>query len=180
MKAGFAEAPAVEDQFSKERLLHLFTSAPKAFWRHDVDISLSAAVKMAQMAQIGGVRSTFYLNPRSHFYNVFSSEGEHTIEAIRKAGHWLGLHCDYREGDPVDVALHDFRLLDVGYPHTFENKLSFHMPPPDVLWRDFDWFESAYASRWKGRYISDSRGAALEGDVTDDMQVSLHPEHWSL
>lgn len=166
--------------FSKERLLDLFTQAPSAFWRHDVDVSLSAASKMAEMAQIGGVSSTFYLNPRSSFYNLFSSEGKATVAAIRDGGHKLGLHCDYRGGNLLNTVKGDQRLLAAMYDGVFSDRVSFHMPPPSVLWRDFYWFENAYASRWKGRYLADSRGKALNGNVTDDMQVNLHPEHWNL
>ena len=55
------------------------------------------------------------------------------------------------------------------------------MPPKSVLWRDYSGFESAYARRWEGRYVSDSRRewtAEKEARVTNDMQIALHPEHW--
>jgi hypothetical protein len=42
-------------------------------------------------------------------------------------------------------------------------------------------FDNAYASRWEGRYLSDSRrafGPLKEATVTDDMQINLHAEHW--
>jgi hypothetical protein len=45
----------------------------------------------------------------------------------------------------------------------------------------FDGFESAYASKWQDRYISDSRrefGPGKENLVSDAAQVNLHPEHW--
>jgi hypothetical protein len=93
-----ARAPTPVDDFSQERLLRLFTKAPGAYWRHDVDVSLAAAVKMARFAEVAGVQSTFFLNPRCDFYNLFSREGEQAKAAILDAGHRIGLHCDYRDG----------------------------------------------------------------------------------
>jgi hypothetical protein len=85
-------------EFSQERLLGLFTKAPKArIWRHDVDVSLSAAAKMARFAEMAGVQSTFYLNPRCEFYNLFSREGA-AMMAIRAAGHRSACIVDYRIG----------------------------------------------------------------------------------
>lgn len=176
-----ARALTSVDDFSQERLLRLFTTAPGAFWRHDVDVSLASAVKMARFAQVAGVRSTFYLNPRCDFYNLFSREGEYTQKAILDAGHRIGAHVDYREGGSVEKAVwRDWNLMgaDKGLNSA---AVSFHMPPPNVIWVDFDWFESAYASRWRGRYISDSRrefGEDKERLLSDDVQVNLHPEHW--
>jgi hypothetical protein len=170
--------------FTQERLLGLFTSAPRAFWRHDVDVSLSAAAKMARFAELAGVQSTFYLNPRSDFYNVFSREGRAAVKAITEAGHRVGLHCDYLNGSIENWVRYDLDLLNAGYPGVFAKCVSFHMPPPRVLWRDFYEFDSAYASEWEGRYLSDSRREfgvekgvrlALEGN---DLQINLHPEHW--
>jgi hypothetical protein len=171
------------DDFSQERLLRLFTKAPGAFWRHDVDVSLAAAVKMARFAEVAGVQSTFFLNPRCDFYNLFSREGEQAVEAIVDAGHKLGVHVDYRDGSVKDAVLRDLRLIVQGYPSALQEptRVSFHMPPQRVLWADFNGFDNAYGSRWEGRYLSDSRrafGPVKEATVTDDMQINLHPEHW--
>lgn len=157
-----------------KKLLALFASAPAAFWRHDVDLDLDAAVKMARFAQVAGVCSTFYLNPRADFYNLFSRQGADTIAAIREAGHHIGLHCDYRGGDVADCVGGDLALL--GMAGVVTRKVSFHMPPGDVLWRDFDTFENAYAARWQGRYLADSRGRELERPPTNEDQINLHPE----
>jgi hypothetical protein len=167
--------------FSREQLLKLFTTAPKAFWRHDIDLSLDAAVRMARFAQIAGVQSHFFLMTASPFYNVFSPEGAHTIDRILDCGHVLGLHCDHREGNVLTQVERERQLLDAAYPDLFSNAVSFHMPGLDVLWKDFTpYFVNAYGPVWEGRYVSDSRGRPITESVTDEMQVSLHPEHWVL
>jgi len=166
---------------SEARLLRLYTAAPHAAWRHDVDVSLSAAQQMARFAELAGVQTTFYLMPRSDWYNLFGREGAHTLDVIAECGHRLGLHCDHREGSVVATVEADFALVDVAYPGVFARLVSFHAPSPSVLWRDFESFENSYARKWEGRYLSDSRAEWTEEKealVGDDMQIALHPEHW--
>ncbi len=171
------------DTFTQEHLLRLFTSAPGAFWRHDIDVSLSAAAKMARFAKLAGVQCTFYLMARSEFYNPFSDEGEDAVAEIIEAGHRIGLHVDYRSGSVTEAVDRD-RLLMIagGYSDVVDPLLvSFHMPPRRVLWSDFPGFTNAYASEWEGRYVSDSRRQWTEEKtalVGDGMQINLHAEHW--
>jgi len=172
-------APA--QQFTRERLMRLFCTAPNAFWRHDVDVSLSAAAGMARFAELAGVKATFYLWPRSPYYNLFSLDGHRTIDTILEHGHQLGTHVDYRTGNVRDTVQRDRDLLEAAYPDLFTDHVSFHMPPDRVLWADYPGFDSAYGSKWEGRYLADSRrefGPEKEALITDDHQVNLHPEHW--
>lgn len=162
-------------------LLRLLTSAPKAFWRFDIDISLDAAARMARFAQVAGVRGTFYVMATSEFYNPFSGPGANAISAIHQAGHRLGAHVDYRNGSVERLVHRDRAMLEAFFPGVFSDAVSFHMPPKAVLWRDYEAFDSAYAARWEGRYVSDSRrewNAEKETRVTNESQVALHAEHW--
>lgn len=172
--------------FSPERLLRLFTTAPKAFFRHDCDVSLAAAVKMARFAQLAGVQSTFYLAPTLDTYNLFGLEGREAVAAILAAGHRVGVHVDYRNGSVRSAVDRDVALFRVGYPRVplgSKPRVSFHMPPACVLWKDLEYADSAYSSKWEGRYLADSRrefGPEKEARVSDDMQINLHPCHWRL
>lgn len=152
-------------------------------WRFDVDVSLEAAAKMARFAHLAGVLGTFYVMPVAEFYNPFSPAGAQALRAIHNAGHRIGLHCDHRGGDVTQAVEKQHQLLlSYGYEGIVDPGLvSFHMPRPSVLWRDFEGFENAYASRWEGRYTSDARrewDAGKEAMVRDDCQVALHAEHW--
>jgi hypothetical protein len=154
--------------------------APGAIWRVDVDSSLAAAEKMARFAHLAGVEATFYVAPRLD-YNLFGVEGERAVHTIINAGHRLGLHCDYRWGSVTEAVHRDRRLVRADYGSELSDAVSFHMPPRCVLWVDFCNFESAYASKWEGRYLSDSRrefGADKEVLVSDCYQIALHAEHW--
>lgn len=164
-----------------ERLLLL----PGVTFRHDVDVSLRAAVRMAAMQQRLGVRSTFYVMARSPYYRVQDSESRACIAAIRSCGHEIGLHVDL--GVPrgsvvsldavLSVIEEDHARLAVAGP-----RVSFHCPPECVLWTDVPGWESAYAKEWEGRYVSDSRGVFAYGDPEDredrPLVVNLHPEWW--
>ena len=168
--------------FTPERLLRLFTTAPAAFWRHDVDVSLPAAERMARFAQLAGVRCTFFLMTSSEHYNLLCREGGRTIDTIIDCGHRLGVHVHHWVGDPEDTVQRDWEILDRAYEGVFGAAVSFHMPTPDLLWRDFSTFESAYASKWEGRYVADSRrefDTDKEALIDNSMQVNLHPEHWA-
>lgn len=165
--------------FSRERLLRLFTTAPGAFWRHDVDVSLDAAAAMARFAaEIADVRCTFYVMVAGEHYNPFSPVGRRRVQEIEALGHRVGLHAD---GDWRDVAWQQHLLASALGALVRPELVSFHKPSDGVLWRDFAGFENAYASRWRDCYVSDSRrqfGPEKEDRVQVGMQVNLHPEHW--
>jgi len=161
--------------FSEDRLEKLLKKGRNTvFWRHDVDFSLKAAVKMAEFEQKLGIKATFYLflagdNP---FYSL--REAIQAEQTIYDLGHRIGVHVDERKVTGLDDGTHPFR-----------GDISFHCPTPNVLWRDFSRFENAYASAWKGRYYADSNGNFSYGEPEDDprlgkeqLQVNLHPEWW--
>lgn len=174
------------EPFSSDFLLGLMTRAPKAFWRFDVDFSLDAAVRMAEFAETAGVRGTFYVMATGSFYNPFSIPGTRALRAIYEHGHSIGLHVDERVGEDAHSAWsHTANLAVNGSGAIDALRVSFHMPSVDVLWQDFSEFTSAYAARWQGHYVSDSRRewddektARLITNQGEGVQVCLHPEHY--
>jgi hypothetical protein len=63
-----------------------FDAAPRPgdlILRHDVDLSLEAAVEMAAVEAELEVGSTWFLMTRSVFYNLDSSHGEWALERLR-------------------------------------------------------------------------------------------------
>jgi hypothetical protein len=85
--------------------------------RHDVDLSLDAAVRMAELEAEEGVSATYFLMTESVFYNLASREGATARARLRELGHRVGLHAVYPHAvlderfDPV-VAWHN---PDPGY-----------------------------------------------------------------
>jgi hypothetical protein len=120
-----------QDLFTHERLLLLYTRTPGVFWRHDVDVSLTAAVQMARFAKLAGARCTFCVMARSEFYNPFSAQGERALLEIKENGHKLAAHVDLSEiSNPRFAVVRDLRLWDEAYPTLFEDDyIAFHMPP---------------------------------------------------
>ena len=77
------------------RSYHDYKDAPRCvILRHDIDTSLSQAVKLAELEAEEGVQSTWFVLLRTDFYNAFSKAGEEALDRIRSLGHEIGLHFD--------------------------------------------------------------------------------------
>ena len=61
--------------------------------RHDVDLSLEAAVRLAEVEAEAGAWSTWFLMTRSVLYNLDSREGDAAIARLRELGHRVALHA---------------------------------------------------------------------------------------
>ena len=86
--AGRAERAAIAIAF--------FDRDPEAgdlLLRHDVDLSLDAAVQLAELEHEEGAAATYFLMTESVFYNLASTEGEQVLERLRELGHRVGLHA---------------------------------------------------------------------------------------
>src|SRR4051812_33617850 len=55
--------------------------------RHDVDLSLEAALVLAEVEAEEGAWSTWFLMTRSSFYNLAAGEGVQAITRLRELGH---------------------------------------------------------------------------------------------
>jgi hypothetical protein len=155
-----------------------FEGAPGAgsvILRHDVDLSLDAAVRMAEVEHEVGASATYFLMTQSVFYNLDSSEGVATIERLRKLGHRVGLHAVYPNA-PDDGR--------------FDPVVAWHNPDPDYMRAPLadgrinvmqaPWFDPA-------TYRSDSNQHWRSGCPHDDLragsfawlQLLTHPEIWA-
>lgn len=167
-------------------------------WRHDIDIDLSAARRMAEFEAQEGVRATFFFMTRSWFYNLFSTEGEKTVERIARLGHRLGLHCHLavpRHAPVTDEFVaekvaQDFSLIETVFGlGVFQRVVSFHNPPAAVLRKSFPTFYSTYSEKFFGeiKYLSDSNRVWREGPPEDWLRektkrkfsILLHPLIWA-
>jgi hypothetical protein len=86
--------------------------------RHDVDLSLDAALRMAELEAQTGASATYFLMTESVFYNLASSEGVAAISRLRELGHRVGLH-----------AVHPNALLD----ERFDPVVAWHNPDPGYM-----------------------------------------------
>ena len=98
-----------------------FDRAPEAgdlLLRHDVDLSLDAALRLAELEAEAGASATYFLMTESVFYNLASSEGTNALDRLRALGHRVGLHAVYPTA----------RLDD-----RFDPVVAWHNPEPEYM-----------------------------------------------
>jgi hypothetical protein len=153
-----------------------FDHEPRAgdlFLRHDVDLSLEAALALAHVEAERGARATYFLMTESVFYNLDSPLGRETLRELRDLGHDVGLH-----------AVHPRATLD----DRFDAVLAWHNPDPEYVNEPVDGVVNVMQAPWftKGRYRSDSNQRWREGCPHDELragtfewlQLLVHPEIW--
>ena len=62
--------------------------------RHDLEFSVSIALRMAEIETDLGIRSTYFVQLHSEFYNTLEKSSLKGIKQIEKLGHHIGLHFD--------------------------------------------------------------------------------------
>jgi hypothetical protein len=143
------------------------------FLRHDVDISLAAAVEMAALEAEAGVTTTYLLMTESVFYNLASTEGDAAIARLRELGHAVGLH-----------AIHPNVRLD----DRFDRVVSWHNPRPEYMSEDVPGAVNTYGHRYFSpeTYRSDSNQHWRSGCPHEELragafpwlQILVHPAIW--
>ena len=155
--AGFDRAPAPGD----------------LLLRHDVDLSLAAAVAMAEVEAEAGVWSTWFLMTRSVFYNLDSQEGVAAVTRLRELGGRIAHHAVWP---------------DVDLDERFEPVVAWHNPDPEYMSAPVEGAVNAMTAPWfdAGHYRSDSNQRwrhgcpheALARGEPDWLQLLVHPEIW--
>ena len=141
--------------------------------RHDVDLSLEAALAMAELEAELEAPATYLLMTRSEFYNLEAPSGQEAIERLRRLGHRVGLHAVYPDAEP------DPR---------FDPVLAWHNPDPDYMTAPVDGFVNVMQPGYfdPGQYRSDSNQRWRHGcpheqlarGELDWLQLLIHPEIW--
>ena len=174
-----------------------YRSAPagSVLWRHDIDFSVHRALALARIEAEDGVRSTFFVNLHSRFYNALEPEIADLVREIVALGHDLGLHFDpsfYAGGrKPLDHALATERALLEDVFETPVRAFSFHNPALEG-WADerdeIAGMVNAYGAYLRERYVyrSDSHGRwrdpplaeVVAAGEAERLHVLTHPEWW--
>ena len=165
-------------------------------WRHDVDISIHAAEKLAQIEAEEGVAATYFLLIHCRYYNLFEREIYERVRRIQNLGHTLALHFemefhDVRDETTLESALKRERFWLEDLFQVKIDAFSFHDPNAFALscqaWH-YAGMVNSYAAPFQTRigYCSDSNGywrhRRLEDVLTtaneERLQVLTHPEWW--
>ncbi len=141
--------------------------------RHDVDLSLDAALRLAELEAENGARATYFLMTQSVFYNLASPEGDHALARLRELGHRVGLHAVWPNAE-----------LD----GRFDRVLAWHNPDPQYMSRDIDGAANVMAPPYfdPDHYRSDSNQhwrsgcphEELRSGAFEWLQLLTHPEIW--
>jgi hypothetical protein len=139
--------------------------------RHDVDLSLEAAVELAELEGDAGVRATYFLMTESGFYNLASAAGEATLATLRALGHAVGLHAVYPRAE-----------LD----ERFDPVVAWHNPDPEYMSAPIPGAANAMEPRFfsPDHYRSDSNQhwrsgcphEPLAAGELEWLQLLTHPE----
>jgi hypothetical protein len=153
-----------------------FESEPAAgdvLLRHDVDLSLEAALQLARLEHDAGARATYFLMTESVFYNLDSAPGRDALRELRDLGHAVGLHAVYPR------AARDDR---------FDAVVAWHNPDAEYVNEPVSGFVNVMQPPWftKGNYRSDSNQHWREGCPHSELragrfewlQLLTHPEIW--
>ncbi len=140
------------------------------FLRHDVDLSLEAALEMARLEHELGVRATYFLMTEGGFYNLDSHVGHNAQRQLRQWGHAVGLHAVYPRAE-----------LD----GRFDKLIAWHNPDPSFMSQPvggaINVMEEPYFTA--GHYRSDSNPVLARGCSDDELaagelewlQILIHP-----
>jgi hypothetical protein len=141
--------------------------------RHDVDLSLAAAVELAEVEAEAGAWSTWFLMTRSVFYNLASVEGERALTRVRELGGRVAHHAVWPNVD-----------LD----ERFEPVVAWHNPAADYMFEPVAGAQNVMAVPFfeQDHYRSDSNQHWRHGCPHDELgrgdfewlQLLIHPEIW--
>jgi hypothetical protein len=165
--------------------------------RHDIDISLTDSLNLAKIEYDFGMKSTFFVNMHSDFYNFFEKESISYLKEILKLGHSIGIHFDATFWDLQDeeqlVKNLVFEKLVIDKALEIKtNVFSFHNPNEFTLSFKKDKYAgilNAYSDRFMNdfKYCSDSNGYwrhermfdVVESLDYDRLQLLTHPGWWT-
>jgi hypothetical protein len=166
-------------------------------WRHDCDMSLNRALSIAEIDKTAGAKSTFFIYPRSEYYNVLESSQTKLLLEIANLGHEIGVHVDLSchgevetDAELISSIENDARIVE----DILQNEIkvfSFHNPntmTSQFRRPTYGRFINCY-SQWifdNIEYCSDSNGywrhrpipELLENRELQRIQVLTHPEWW--
>jgi hypothetical protein len=144
------------------------------YLRHDVDLSLDAALRMAELEADAGVSATYFLMSESVFYNLASREGVAAVSRLLELGHDLGAHAVW----PTVPERAD----------RFSPLLAWHNPEPPYMGVPVEGFLNVMSEPWftQGLYRSDSNQHWRSGCPHEELargdfewlQLLTHPEIW--
>lgn len=187
--------------------MHLLSEAPqiigkleshKLILRHDVDVSLKKALRMARIEKDHGICATYMVMTESLLYCIDDDTSRDILQKIIDMGHEIGLHIDPRSLKETGSLEKRIDSASKKLEKTIGSKISsfsFHRPPDEDLRRYrhnvlISNRVNAYAQELTGPswewYLSDSSGCWKYGEPLPWLeetdiplrQLLIHPIWW--
>ena len=168
---------------------------PHLILRHDVDMSLQAAVALGELEREIGVAAHYFVLLRTEMYNPHSDAGQAAVRRLIALGHRVGLHLDASlyatDTEALDRAVGTECAILEQIAGAAVDMVSFHRPARGLLGHDrrLAGRRHAYEPAFFDRigYCSDSRGGWHHGRPLDHaavaearaLQLLTHPIWWS-
>ena len=166
------------------------------FWRHDIDYSIDASVKLAQLEKRLNVCATYYVDLNTYFYNALSLSNIEKINHIADQGHDIGVHFDARllkhnEHEELQDKIFEYSNL---FFQNFEIKpksFTFHRPnsfTEKFTHSHYGGLINCYSTEFFniGYYCSDSNGCWRHKPLAEaikqmpPLHILTHPGWWGL
>ena len=166
-------------------------------WRHDVEFSLDIALKMAVIEHGLGVKTTYFFQIHSEFYNILERYMSDILRDIQLLGHHIGLHFDSHYYDVQDeetlerTIRQDKKYFEAVFGLELDT-FSFHETTPFILSCQKDFYGdmlNVYSGKIKSnyQYCADSTGfwryeildEVLLDPKVQHLQVLTHDAMWS-
>jgi len=169
------------------RSYHDYEDVPRcAILHHDINASLSCAVKLTALEAEEGVHSTWFVLLRTEFYNPFSRNGLAALQHIQSLGHEIGLHFDeasYASAPEPDEVIQNI-MKECGQKsallETEASSVSMHRPSKATLDADYQipGIINSYGKTFfhDFKYLSDSSRHRADGVVYSILRKSSFKE----
>ena len=97
--------------------------------RHDVEFSIDRALQLAEIEKKDlKVRSSFFFQLRNNSYNLLSYENKKIISTIKKMGHKVGLHFNYKGKNNKKILIKELLSQSKIFNQEFNNQYKFFSP----------------------------------------------------
>jgi len=159
--------------------------------RHDIDIALEPALKMAKIENKLGISSTFFILFQSSFYNPFSVSSLKIIKEILDLDHRIGFHYDssvYIKNHlrPKEIIMKEIDIMNKYYDTSIREIAAHNPTTNDKLKIILPGIIDADSKKFKEnrKYLSDSVQNWREGSFSNyisekNLYILIHPIWWS-
>ena len=163
--------------------------------RHDIDMSLDAALPIAEIENVLSLKAHYFVLLRTEMYNVFSAGARDVLRRLGRLGHAIGLHLDASlygndAAQLEQAAKQECAVLEAATGEPVR-AVSFHRPAQALLGHaePLAGRLHAYQPRFftEMGYCSDSRGEWGHGHPLEHaavregrgLQLLTHPIWWT-